>query len=157
MWEGGVKGPAFVRYPASISPGRWDGLMHTVDFLPSIMEALGQKLESKAGFELDGISMWKSWTTDQRSSPRTDLLLNIDTFRDGWDRPIPSSAGFVRVEGEHQWKLLVGYPGPPDIWKAPPELNASTEGSGDPYVFCNPYCLFDIKSDPREKHDLATA
>mmetsp|Transcript_92672 Transcript_92672/g.299773 ORF Transcript_92672/g.299773 Transcript_92672/m.299773 type:complete len:463 (+) Transcript_92672:374-1762(+) len=154
MWEGGVRGPAFVSYRKEIPPGRWGGLMHSVDWLPSILEAAGSSARAKTGFELDGASMWKAWL-GHGPSPRTDLLLNIDSFRDGLDEQIPSTAGYIRVDGEHQWKLFVGQPGPPDLWKAPPELNVSSRGQGVPYVTCDPFCLFDVAKDPREEHDLA--
>jgi len=38
------------------------------------------------------------------------VLLNIDTYRDGWNQWIPSSAGLVRPGsgGKKQWKFLVG-------------------------------------------------
>lgn len=154
LWDGGVRGPAFVHYPPEIKAGRWGGLVHAVDLFPSLLEALGVTDSPRPGFELDGISMWQAWRSSG-TSPRSDLLVNIDTFRDGWMRPIPSSAALVRVAGPRQWKLLVGYPGPPDIWKAPPELGVSSLGEGQAYVFCRPYCLYDVAADPMEKQDLA--
>merc|ERR1712232_166164 len=89
MWDGGVRGVSFVYFPHAIPSGRWGGLQHMIDILPTMLSALNVTATPKPGFELDGLSMWDAWRT-QGKSPRAELLLNIDTYRDGWDQWIPS-------------------------------------------------------------------
>ncbi|HEX7846318.1 MAG TPA: arylsulfatase [Chitinophagaceae bacterium] len=58
-WEGGVRAPAIIKWPAGLKGGRTsDQLMGYIDVLPTLLEAAGVKnIKLQPGKTLDGISM----------------------------------------------------------------------------------------------------
>ena len=41
LWEGGVRGPAFVHYPRAVPAGTYGGLAHISDWFPTLLDAAG--------------------------------------------------------------------------------------------------------------------
>lgn len=55
LWEGGIRVPAFVRWPGKISPGTTTQVAYTLDWTATILAAGGAK--AHADFPLDGIDL----------------------------------------------------------------------------------------------------
>jgi arylsulfatase A-like enzyme len=84
VFEGGVRLTAVVSGPLVVPPagvprgGNLTGLVHHVDWFPTLLEAAGVTDYTPApGFELHGSSAWGMLTRGE-PSPRTEVLLNID-------------------------------------------------------------------------------
>ncbi|XP_073680740.1 arylsulfatase B-like [Garra rufa] len=175
LWEGGVRGVAFVSGPLIEQPGAVTReLIHISDWLPTIVGLAGGSTNGTK--PLDGFNVWDAISRG-KASPRVELLHNIDPlFVD--TSPCPggevkgefleeslrsaSSSRSVSV-GSHaefnisvhaairykNWKLLTGYPGCP-LWFAPP--------GGRPLEPSEPLkqvMLFDIEKDPQEREELS--
>ena len=119
----------------------------------------------------DGLNIFPALLANQ-SSPRTELVHNIDEKSHN-----AMHVGAIRVG---PWKLIKGYPGcttngsdtpsnPHGVkggcyngvdfaWR-PPEMTQPKFDSGKPFTNPPPCsvrpCLFNIKQDPTENHDLA--
>lgn len=124
LWEGGTRLFALLRTPHSTMPvgTNHTGLMHHVDWLPTLLDAAGVGGYTPApGFELHGVSQWAALTTGC-PSPRNETLLNIDPYQP-LAPPYQGNAAIVTAEG---WKLIVGEVGPPWGWSPP---NSSLPGA----------------------------
>jgi len=72
-WEGGVRAPAIVRWPAAITGGRRvDQVMGYVDVAPTLREIAGVK--SAPSKPYDGISMLSAWQGQKRQINRNIYL-----------------------------------------------------------------------------------
>lgn len=77
LWEGGVRGAAFIWSPLLRRSGRISSqMMHITDWLPTLYSAAGGDV-SRLGV-IDGIDMWEALCEDL-PSPRHEILLNIDS------------------------------------------------------------------------------
>ena len=75
-WEGAVRTPALVsnrRLFGSEGPRRVSGVMHTSDWLPTLMEAANQSL-AEEGEKIQGQSQWKYWMSSG-AAPRYKVLI----------------------------------------------------------------------------------
>ena len=154
----------------------WHGLAHAADWYTTIAELAGVTDLSGTGMVApDGVALWDAIAFNA-SSPRTELVINIDSNADG------EAENAVSVLRQGRWKLIDGYPGwTNDAWNGwIPLPNASTalrtrtdwvsdavlldsahgRGEvtlrGDPAKPCSAApCLFDVLADPQERHDLA--
>ncbi|TRY65205.1 hypothetical protein DNTS_009427 [Danionella cerebrum] len=172
LWEGGVRGVAFVSGPIIEQPGAVNQeLMHISDWLPTIVGLAGASTNGTK--PLDGFDMWDTISRGT-ASPRVELLHNIDPlFMDtspcpGGDAPEELVQESLRSVG-HQvdlrasefntsvhaalrfrnWKLLTGYPGCP-LWIPPPggsRMNSSAA--------LKPLMLFDVQNDPEEREEIS--
>ncbi|XP_031548695.1 uncharacterized protein LOC116286353 [Actinia tenebrosa] len=168
LWEGGVRGVAFVHSPMIRRKGRvYDGLVHATDWLPTIF-ALSGGVPQTLG-PIDGYNVWEAIALGSRS-PRYEVLHGID--------PLLGNRASLRV-GDYKIILNQTLKFYSDWYKrpeAPHELdyarkprllaNASidcTNKMPNPLLnthapICNPEkrpCLFNIKWDPCEYHNLA--
>lgn len=120
LWEGGVKAVGFVHsalLPPSVVGKVYSGLVHVSDWFPTLLQlaaagATGGGLvrEGEGGVKaaredgLDGFDVWMAITTNG-TSPRTELLHNIDILADS----ATGSRGFgnaaIRMGS---YKLIVG-------------------------------------------------
>ena len=95
LWEGGVRGVAFIWSPLLIQTGRVSNeLIHVTDWLPTIFAAAGGDI-GLLDLEMDGSDQWSSLVYDF-PSPRNDILLNID------EKTRNAALRFS------YWKLIVG-------------------------------------------------
>ncbi|KAK9875600.1 hypothetical protein WA026_009402 [Henosepilachna vigintioctopunctata] len=95
LFEGGVRSAAFVWSPLLVQPGRVSNdLIHVTDWLPTLFQAAGGDAGS-LDLDIDGIDQWASLVYDF-SSPRSDILLNIDE---------KTRIASLRLSN---WKLIVG-------------------------------------------------
>ncbi|XP_077989285.1 arylsulfatase B-like [Glandiceps talaboti] len=164
LWEGGIRGTAFVhstRLNVGNLPRYEMSLMHISDWLPTLYHAAGGAVEDLPK-HLDGYDLWDTWTRGTPSR-RTEILHNID--------PISKTAA-LRVG---DYKIITGredlqYDG----WYKPDELTeeilSQTKALNSPIFIdcgqkpvhafenCKPIekpCLFDISKDPCEFNNLA--
>lgn len=107
LWEGGVRGAAFIWSPLLTSNQVVsDQMMQISDWLPTLFSAAGGDISLLQN--IDGINMWDVLNANTASS-RTEILHNIDNI---WR----SSAIMV-----DKWKLVCGtnYNGQWDAWYGP--------------------------------------
>ena len=86
LYEGGIRVPAFIRFPEKLQPGKRNFPMSTYDILPTILDFLrvGLPIENA----LDGISLMQVLTsqTDKRDKPigfryRDKMAWTLDTLK----------------------------------------------------------------------------
>ena len=74
VYEGGIRVPGFIRYPAALQPGKSAQVMTPTDWLPTLAAAAG--IEPKTAFPLDGVNLWPLLTSG-RTEPRRDLFFCV--------------------------------------------------------------------------------
>ena len=179
-WEGGLHGTAFVHselLPVAVRGTRLAALMHAVDVLPTLVAAatgshgadlLSQSMQAE-GRPLDGMSLWEHITGVNKQPPRTELLMELDPHyccQPGGDSRYCGDqhgsgvgSGYYALR-QGDWKILVGDPsgGEGDGWYC--------SGAPCKYVGWEPtpvnltagsIQLFNIETDPSERHDQAKA
>ncbi|MEO8038116.1 MAG: sulfatase-like hydrolase/transferase, partial [Betaproteobacteria bacterium] len=90
LYEGGVRVPAFIRWPKGLETGVTNALMHVTDMYPTLLAAAGAKLDQRK--PLDGFDQWSA-IRDNKASPRRELLLSVEDLR-----------GAIRIG---DWKLIL--------------------------------------------------
>ena len=98
LYDGGTKVAALANWPAGVTPGRHDGLIHVVDMFPTLADLAGGS--TAASKPLDGMDVWPVIARGA-ASPRSEIVYNVDPLM-----------GAVR---QGDWKL---------VWKAalPPAI-----------------------------------
>ena len=89
LYEGGVRLPAFMNWPAKLKPGIVNEVLHHVDIMPTLLAIAGGS--GSADHPFDGKDAWKT-ISEGGPSPHEDLLINVEFFR-----------GAVR---KGKWKLV---------------------------------------------------
>jgi len=170
-WEGGIRGEAFVYselLPVSVRGKKWDGMVHTSDWYTTFVEGLAElSLPSNTGPRpVDGMNIWPALMTGG-VSPRNEVISQVQN--DYWND--------TQVIRSGVFKLLIGNPGDsnripfPALSKQPVAFGKSggivepgTGHSTGPGMSDGPYnktlctkspCLFNLKDDITESHDLA--
>ncbi|XP_046851243.1 arylsulfatase B-like [Xenia sp. Carnegie-2017] len=166
LWEGGVRGVAFVHSPLLIDKKRVSNeMIHVTDWLPTLYSVAGGDLDD-IRIRLDGYNMWDV-ISQSMPSPRKEVLHNID--------PITKTAA-IRMG---KYKLIVNQDmnyfsswyrrfhsrrDPDDHFKdvklkilTGAELTCSTVEKRDSTFDCDPSispCLYNIETDPCEYDNL---
>ncbi|XP_059143568.1 arylsulfatase B-like [Physella acuta] len=165
VFEGGTRAVSFVHGPMFYKTGiRYDGLMHLVDWLPTLAEASGSNYKDP---DADGVSQWNSLLSLSLPSARQEVVYNLDFSLD----PLQGRAA-IRVG---DYKLVAGFPGLYDDWYTPGEVatpslqNWGAVGHNDTTNWhlisqlliketsgtrCTPYYLFNLKDDPAERTNI---
>lgn len=158
-YEGGIRVPAILRWPAAIPPARtWEQPVHFCDWLPTLLDMCG--LPRSGELPLDGVS--------QASALRQGLPLDSPTLRH-WQRnryaPVEHCNAAVR---DGNWKLV--WPMRDGADRKEPEDNLwYQQGLVSAHRLCRietrlpafpigppaPPELYDIARDPGETRDLA--
>ncbi|XP_069103673.1 arylsulfatase B-like isoform X1 [Argopecten irradians] len=148
IYEGGTRATAFIAGKMLEKTGyTYDGMMHAVDWMPTILAAAGGKPDTK----IDGINQWDSLRTGAPSK-RTEFIYNLD------DKFPPLNGHAAIRVGD--FKLIEGFPGIYPGWYKP-----ETETEGNPNVSMLHLThenlqyfgrqLYNIKDDPTEHNDLS--
>ena len=183
IWEGGTHLVGFASgfgLPAKTETA----LMHHVDWVPTLVAAAGGALRDAATPPVDGVDLWPTLTAPLEvgvaAGTRTEVVMNVDQTNQvnvndagGW-----SGYAAIRVGG---LKLALGWPGIPDGWCLPNQnaTAAAAEAAGAAPAPALPYpgppsCgyrgkvpptaalrvqphLYNLTSDPGERHDLAAS
>ena len=164
LFEGGIRGPAFVR-GKGIRPGRVsNSLMHITDIYPTVLSlarphnhlqtenyTLTSSLKEYIK-TLDGFNMWGTISEDG-PNPRKEALININPHQARWGEslfPDIYDTGIRSAIIYEKWKLVTGFPYKifAQIYYPPSKyinekLNRTINVK-----------LFDIFNDPGEKKDL---
>lgn len=114
VYEGGIRVPAFVRWPGHLKPGQFDGPLHAADWMPTFCALAGYK--PKTDLKWDGRNVWPLLTGAEKVAPRELYWVS------------PNFTQYAARTGD--WKLVV----------------TKKDDRAE---------LFDLKTDPNEKTDLA--
>jgi len=121
LYEGGQRGTAIVS-GAGIAAARAgaveDSVMHAVDVLPTLVDALGGSASALASplFPLDGVSQWATIAAGAPAA-RTEVLLEADPYASPhFDAPGGGCSGDEHATPFYglrsgRWKLVLGDPG----------------------------------------------
>ncbi|XP_070202815.1 arylsulfatase J-like isoform X1 [Littorina saxatilis] len=138
LWEGGTRVVSILHSKKHLpdAPYQWDGLMHAIDWYPTLMKAAGYNQPITG---IDGVDNWQP-IVSQGASKRTEFVYNIDdvkkfsALRDG------------------KYKLIANKAGSPDGWFYP---SCGAPPKPDPPRKYPKFMLFDIEGDPSEETDLS--
>jgi arylsulfatase B len=112
-WDGGVRAPAIVKWPAAFKGGRTiDQVMGYVDIAPTLRQIAG--VNTKPTKPYDGISMLSIWKGDKKQIDRNLYLGYGSIINNNW-KLVKANAGNPKMDGKED--LLF------DIMKDPSERN----------------------------------
>ncbi|XP_038049342.1 arylsulfatase I-like [Patiria miniata] len=161
LWEGGVRGTAFVHSNLlKKTPRISHDMLHVSDWMPMIYGLAGGDVSTLK--DLDGYDIWPTISLGQKS-PRSEILLNIDTeaavsaLRMGDLKIINGDVQRGKWSGWYEPEGL-----PPHYVPPPPPASAfavhcPTKPS-NASTNCNPFeatCLYNITHDPCEFYNIA--
>ena len=146
-WQGGVRVNAFVSggiVPTSMRGKKLDGYVALADWYATFCALAGvdptdEKAQAAKLPPVDGLNMWPMLSGQNMTSPRTE---------------IPLSPGLISGD----YKILVSnlnY----SVWTGPifPNLTTDHQDVRVEHDCGTSVCLFNIKEDPEEYHDLASS
>jgi len=128
VYEGGIRGAAFLSSPLLGRSYTYTGLMHLVDWTPTLLHAAGLPIPP----DLDGKSLWHRLRANS-SSPRTNIIHNIDED--------PLEGTFQAVITHRNYKL---------IWGQEFLLDRAQPLQADKVQ------LYDVYQDPEERSNIAS-
>jgi arylsulfatase A len=161
VYEGGIRVPMILRWPAGIEGRREvDATVHFCDWLPTLLEMAGAKRVGK--LPLDGASVLPLLRGQAPPRPPrrfwqwnryTPLVESNAAMRDGdWKLVRPAIAEAMHVPQDDLRWLWVSMYGPEHFISqglvTAPEPERSIPAPPEPQ-------LFNLAQDPREEHDLA--
>ncbi|XP_045163121.2 arylsulfatase J-like [Mercenaria mercenaria] len=114
IFEGGTRAISFVVGAGVEKSGyTYNGLMHAVDWHPTIVAAAGGTIPDYTN-EIDGINQWEAISTGSESN-RKELVYNLDSSQQR------GSQGHAAIR-VGDFKLIQGYPGPFSDWYKPDQI-----------------------------------
>ena len=127
VYEGGIRVPFFVRWPAKLRPAKVDQIAAHIDVLPTLLEAAG--IDRPAGLKLDGVSLMPLLVGDNDDWPERTLYLQ-------WQRgnTPPLYGSFAAIS--EQFKLVQNRTLGKQIGRQPR------------------FELYDLKADPGEQNSI---
>jgi arylsulfatase A-like enzyme len=118
LFEGGTRVCALANWSGHIQPKAVDGLIHAVDFYPTLAKLAGASTAKCK--PLDGMDVWPA-ISEGAASPRTEIVYNIEPFRGAvrqgdwkliWRTPLPSSVDLYNLaqDPSEQHNLASNHP-----------------------------------------------
>ncbi|MFN8222884.1 MAG: sulfatase-like hydrolase/transferase [Gaiellales bacterium] len=159
VFEGGIRVPAIVRWPAGLEGGRLvTAMTHFADWLPTLAAAAGVSLPAELALDGDDLCSVLAGEGDvrpqrfwqcNRYAPRSE---GNAAMRDGdWKLVRPAIPALMQVtERDRAIDRALNYGGPDRIT----EIDTSPLPEADPSPPRAPL-LFDVAADPFEQQDLA--
>lgn len=114
LYEGGIRMPFMVRWPAKIKAGQVNNetVLTSIDLLPTICALTGAEPQT-GDFELDGIDFSKTFLGKQDTERKSPMFWEFGQHFVG--KPLPKNAYQTRSPNicmrDGDWKLLVNYDG----------------------------------------------
>jgi arylsulfatase I/J len=146
-WQGGIRVNAFVSggfLPEKMRGQKTEGYVHLADWYGTFCNIAGvDPVDKKAAAAnlppVDSLNMWPLISGESPTSPRTDIYASIHAMISG------------------DYKILLGRMEQAG-WTGPQYPNQTNPNGGiSASVNCGDTgCLFNIKEDPEERHDLAS-
>lgn len=137
-WMGGTRVPSFWRWPGTLREGAdVDAFACHWDFLPTLAELAGVKLEGDAAKQVEGRSLVPLLADPKADRPERYFVTHVGRWaRDADPRKNPEVGKLSNCAVRHgKWTLVSAAAG-----KAPPKWE-----------------LFDVKADPGQKTDVAAS
>lgn len=78
LYEGGVRVPAFVKWPGKFDGGYSNALIHVTDLYPTLLKIAGAKLDQRKA--LDGVDQWSA-ITESKPSSREEIPIAVEDHR----------------------------------------------------------------------------
>jgi arylsulfatase A-like enzyme len=106
LYEGGTRVVALANWPGHVKPGAVDGMIHMVDWLPTLASITGAPLAKSK--PLDGVNVWPV-ISQGAPSPRTEVVYNVEPFRAAvrqgdwklvWRSPLPSALELYNLKDD---------------------------------------------------------
>eukprot|EP00908_Phaeocystis_cordata_P014192 Transcript_25292.p1 GENE.Transcript_25292~~Transcript_25292.p1 ORF type:complete len:465 (+),score=160.57 Transcript_25292:147-1541(+) len=146
-WEGGTRSVAFASggfLPAGVRGAATDGYAMLADWYVTFAGLAGvdatDERAARAGLPpVDGLDLWPMLSGQVQSSPRTVLPISQRTLTVGDWKVLTGEQKY------NTWAPLVGWPAD----YACKDRNESGAAN------CSGGCLFNVRADPTERHDLA--
>jgi len=159
VYEGGIRVPAILRWPAGMDGGReLHHMVHFCDWLPTLLAAAG--LEVPAELDVDGANVLPALRGESNQVPTVrfwqwnryqPVVTSNAAMRDGdWKLVRPSIEETFRTAPAEQ-ELDSAYRNEP--WKGHDVITGAYPPRELPEP--HPLELYNIADDPREEHDLA--
>ena len=148
FFEGGVRSLAFVNgglLPDAMRGKDIDGFIHTADWYPTFCKLAGVEADDSGPgrYPVDGLDVWPILSGQTNATAHQSIILGFNFSE--------ANSGAV-IMGDY--KLVVGVQGTDcdNIMYSPLDYPCT---QGPKAANCDPYCLYDIVSDPHEKTDLS--
>jgi arylsulfatase A-like enzyme len=125
VYEGGIHTPTVARWPGKLKPGRFTGVAHIADWMPTFCALAGYKPEKD--LKWDGKNIWPQLTGAEPPSPRT-IYVAAPGFR-------------AQALRDGDWKLIIPKKGAKSA-----SANGTDSGEAE---------LYDLANDPNETKNLA--
>ncbi|WP_346237071.1 sulfatase [Niabella insulamsoli] len=135
-WDGGVKVPGIISWPAHAKAGVVSNkLLTTMDLLPTLAEICGAKQPVK---KIDGVSFKDLLLGDMNSTPRNEFAYYYDRNN-------------LKAIRKGQWKLV--FPAKSRTY-GPPSTIENDRYPGKTYEVEVPLALYNLSTDPGEDRDV---
>jgi len=126
-------------------------MMHAVDWLPTLVEAVGAPLLPSWN-KLDGISQWPAISRGKQAEQRTSFLYGVHDH--GEQRWKPYDIAFR----DGDWKLIQGWGGSPDTYSGndtTPRFDKTMNRSNFSKPTVAEFMLFNVDLDPSEQYECS--
>lgn len=160
VYEGGIRVPAIVRWPAQLAGGcQIDDLVHFSDWFPTLLGIAG--IDIPAERHIDGHDLSALLRGEPANLPKKRFwqwnrykpvaVCNAAMRQGDWKLVLPAIDSLMRVTNE-DFGMDVASKFDPSAY---PAITDTPTPEAAPYEALFP-CLFNLRDDPGEEHDLAS-